>query len=192
MSYVMSINVEDLKESYSVQKDVKLENLLLYNTSFIDFSTAEETAKKQWRPLSFATTVRSINTNRVVCLEDQYRRRKIAYHTFTDVEKMIHKGYDLVMFLASQSFLSLVDGGSIDVQSAMSEGSTFQCQGLYYDGLLDPIVYSQVIISDDVFPSLAKWYKIGVCDESISDLKNKFSNGNIPALLDDIIEVKGV
>ena len=55
--------------------------------------------------------------------------------------------------------------------------------------MINPIIYSHVLISDVGVESLPQYLKEGVSLVDIKTMKEK-CEGNIPAMLDTIIEVK--
>ena len=169
-----------------VQKDVDLEDLLNNHTRY--FETQEQALEEGYVPLDFSMTLRSMYTNKV--LQRQTENGVRYYVNMSKVDRFIHKGIDLIMYLTSLGLLQCVDykAGFDDL---MFQHTQIQIIGLYNPdpAMINPIIYSHVLISDVGVESLPQYLKEGV---SLVDIKTMKENceGNIPAMLDTIIEVK--
>ena len=106
----------------------------------------------------------------------------------TEVQPFVHKGYDLVMYLASIGVMSNIDY-ALGFDDVMMKHSQFSAIGLCNidHTIINPIVYAHVILSDEGAEEFKKYLKSGRSLVPISDIIEK---GNIPALLHTLVEVK--
>ena len=181
---ILCVDTQVLKTSPEVQKDILLEDLLLNHTKYYD---DEVTAlKDNFVPLDFCVSVRSMYSNLILQIDKGEEKR--YYTNLTKVQPFIHKGYDLVMYLASIGVMSNVDY-ALGFDDVMMNHSQFSAVGLCNidHTIINPIVYSQVILSDEGAEEFKKYLKEGRCLVPISDIIEK---GNIPALLHTLVEVK--
>lgn len=191
MGSILCIDTDKIGRDNKLQKNLKLGNILVENTDyFSDF----EGVDKKWRPLKFATTVRSIHSNKIICQDVPKENRTIYYHTYGSVDRFIHKGYDLVMFLSSMSIMEMLSDSAdkAELNDVMFGHSIFKCQGIYFNAeIVDPVVFSIVYIEDDAFDSF--FTPIALKDnwrvEDIAKMKED-SHGNIQALIEDIVLVE--
>lgn len=181
---ILCINTEHLKTSPEVQKDINLEDLMNNHTKYYD--SVEDALKDHYVPLDFSVSVRSMYSNLV--LEIDKGEEKRYYTNLTNVEQFIHKGYDLIMYLASIGVLSSVNY-SLGFDEIMVKHSQFSPIGLYNTdaSLINPIIYTHIILSDEGAEDLKKYLKEGKQLVPISEIKSK---GNIKAMTDTLIEVK--
>ena len=98
---ILCVDTTALKTSIDVQKDVNLEDILNNHTKYYD--TEEEALKDDYAPLDFSVSVRSIYSNLI--LQIDVVDRKKYYVNLTNVQPFVHKGYDLIMYLASIGLL---------------------------------------------------------------------------------------
>lgn len=178
---ILCIDTKSMKCAYEVQKNIKLEELLTKHTKYFD--SVEEAVKENHVPLDFAVSVRTVYTNKVMQID---RGDACLYYTnLSEIQKFIHKGIDLIMYLASIGLLHSVDY-RFGFDECMSKYSTFQCIGLYNPDpdVLNPIVYSHIIISDEGAEELQTFFKEEVSFVPIESIKRQ---GNVPALLDEFI-----
>lgn len=183
---ILCVELEAMKCAYEVQKDLDLEDLLINHTKYFD--DEGDALKEQYVPLDFAVTIRSVYSNKVlqIPLDDGVR----YYTNIVKSPQYIHKGYDLVMFLASIGLMHNVDY-SKDFDVVMGKYSQFQCIGLLNSApdFLNPIVYSHILIADEGVEELSKFLKTGCKFVTIEEAK-KNCVGNLPALMNTLIEVK--
>lgn len=183
---ILCVDTSVLAMKREVQKDVDLEDLLNNHTRY--FETQEQALEEGYVPLDFSMTLRSMYTNKV--LQRQTENGVRYYVNMSKVDRFIHKGIDLIMYLTSLGLLQCVDykAGFDDL---MFQHTQIQIIGLYNPdpAMINPIIYSHVLISDVGVKSLPQYLKEGV---SLVDIKTMKENceGNIPAMLDTIIEVK--
>ena len=178
---ILCIDTKSMKCAYEVQKNIKLEELLTKHTKYFD--SVEEAIKENYVPLDFAVSVRTVYTNKVMQIE---KEDSCFYYTnLSEIQKFVHKGIDLIMYLASIGLLHSIDY-RFGFDECMSKYSTFQCIGLYNPDpdVLNPIIYSHIIISDDGAEELQSFFKEGVSFVPITDMKKQ---GNVPALLDEFV-----
>lgn len=181
---ILCVDTTALKSSPDVQKDVNLEDLLNNHTKYYD--SVEEALEANYVPLDFSVTVRSIYSNLVLQIDSGEQKR--YYVNLTNVQPFVHKGYDLVMYLTSIGLMHNVDY-KLGFDELMMKHSQFVPMGLYNPDtlLLNPIIYSHVLISDEGIKELPKYLK---GDRELVHVKDMKELGNIPALLRTIIEVK--
>jgi hypothetical protein len=182
---ILCIDTTSLKtDPQRVQKDVNLKDLLLNHTRYYD--STEDAYKDKYVPLDFCMSVRSLYTNLV--LEIDGKDKKLYYRNMTSVPEVIHKGYDLVMYMTGLGLMyDIVYRQGCD--EIMMKHSQFQCIGLYNmnTDLMNPIIYSQVLLSDEGVDKMKPYLKDGRRFVPISSMQKK---GNIIPILDTLIEVK--
>ena len=181
----MYVEMNALKVSNSVQRDIDLEDILLNHTRFYD--DKDRALKDGFIPLQFATTVRTVFSNRVVGVKDKTKIKTPKYYiNLSKVEMFPHKGLDLVMYLSSVALFNIVEykKGFDDLMLH----SEFQSIGIYNPDptIFDPIIYSHIYIDDNWEKDFEKymnerseWYDI----ESVK----KHYPLNIKALIDTLI-----
>ena len=181
----MYVEMNALKVSNSVQRDIDLEDILLNHTRFYD--DKDRALKDGFIPLQFATTVRTVFSNRVVGVKDKTKIKTPKYYiNLGKVEMFPHKGLDLVMYLSSVALFNIVEykKGFDDLMLH----SEFQSIGIYNPDptVFDPIIYSHIYIDDSWEKDFEKymngrseWYDI----ESVK----KHYPLNIKALIDTLI-----
>ena len=181
----MYVEMNALKVSDSVQRDIDLEDILLNHTRFYD--DKERALKDGFIPLQFATTVRTVFSNRVVGVKDNTKSKTPRYYiNLSRVEMFPHKGLDLVMYLSSVALFNIVEykKGFDDLMLH----SEFQSIGIYNPDpkMFDPIIYSHIYIDDSwekdfekYMNERSKWYDI--------DSVKKHYPLNLKALIDTLI-----
>ena len=183
---ILCIDTKALKTSSDVQKDVDLEDLMNNHTKYYD--NAEEALKDLYVPLDFSVTVRSMYSNLVLQIDKGEQKR--YYTNLTNVQPFVHKGYDLIMYLTSIGLMHSVDY-KLGFDDLMMKHSQFQPIGIYNpnSALINPIVYTHIIVSDEGSKILPTFLK---SDRHLVPIKTMrmCHEGNIPAILDTIIEVK--
>lgn len=182
---ILCIDTTALKtDPQRVQKDANLKDLLLNHTRYYD--STEDAYKDKYVSLDFCMSVRSLYTNLV--LEIDGKDKKLYYRNMTNVPEVIHKGYDLVMYMTGLGLMyDVVYRQGCD--EIMMKHSQFQCLGLYNmnTDLMNPIIYSQVLLSDEGVDKIKPYLKDGRRFVPISSMQKK---GNIIPILDTLIEVK--
>lgn len=183
---ILCVDTRYIKTSPHVQKDVKLEDILLNHTKYYD--TVEEAEKDFYVPLSFSTSVRTVFTNQVLQITEGAKH--LYYVNHTNVGLFAHKGYDLIMYLSAIGLMSYVDY-SYAFDDVMTRYSVHEPIGLYNPdpGFFNPIVYSQIIIADEAVDTFKTFLKPDVEFVSLDTMRaNK--EGNLIALLDTLITVE--
>lgn len=188
---ILCIDTKALKTSSDIQKDVKLEDLLLKHTKYYD--SEKEALKDNYSPLDFSVSIRTVHTNLVVQtnLTDECGVEQKRYYTnLTNIEPFIHKGLDLIMYLSSIGVLHNINY-KLGFDALMLNSSMFQPIGLYNPTFpyCHPIIYSHIIIADDVAEEFRSYLKEDREIVHISTIKDNMQ-GNICALTDTLIEVK--
>ena len=168
---------------FDIIKDIKLGDILVNDTKYFD--SVEEARKENYVPLDFAVTVRSAYTNKV--LEISVESAKRYYTNLTNIDVLPHKGYDLVMYLASIGLMHHINY-SPTFDDIMLK-SQFDVIGVinHDPEVFNPIVYSQIILEDSTTDEFSMYLKEGRRLVPISEMKER---GNLVAILDNIIEVK--
>lgn len=181
---ILCVDVKALKASPDVQRDVNLEDILNNHTKYYD--DMEEALKDNYVPLDFSVSIRSMYSNFVVEIDKGEEKR--YYTNLTEIQPFVHKGYDLIMYLTSIGVMHSVDY-KIGFDELMVKHSQFVPIGLYNPDtlLLNPIIYSHIIMSDEGIKELTKYLKSDRTIVPISEIQEK---GNIPALLKTLIIVK--
>lgn len=181
---ILCVDVKALPVHQKVQKDINLEEILNNHTKYFD--DVKEAYKEEYVPLDFSVTVRTAYSNLV--LQTIEENNKKYYVNLTDIHPFPHKGYDLIMYLTSIGVMHSVDY-KLGFDELMMKHSQFFPIGIYNPSpfLINPIIYSHIIISDEGAKELPKYLKLHRDLVPISEIEYK---GNIPALLNTIIEVK--
>ena len=180
---ILCIENGALPKDYNLIKDIKLGDILIDHTKYFD--TEEEAFKANYTPLDFMITVRSAYSNLV--LEIDVDEEKRYYTNLTNIDLLPHKGYDLVMYLASIGLMHSVNY-SPTFDDIMLK-SQFDVIGVYNPDptVFKPIVYSQIILEDSTTDEFSMYLKEGRRLVPISEMKEQ---GNFKVILDSIIEVK--
>lgn len=189
---ILCVDTKHLKTSPEVQKDLNLEDLLLNHTEYFD--SVEEALKSQYAPLDFSVSVRSMYSN-LVLASDKYNvdKGEITYSYYTNlaqIQPFPHRGYDLVMYLASIGVMHSVDY-NVGFDDVMMKHSQFVPIGVYNPDptVINPIVYSHIIMSDEGAEELVPFLKKDRRFVGIDYMKIN-NEGNITALLDTIVKVE--
>lgn len=183
---ILCVDSQAIKTSPDVQRDVNLEEIINDHTKYFD--SVEEALKEKYVPLDFSVSVRSIYSNLVLQIDKGEEKR--YYVNLTEVQPFIHKGYDLIMYLTSIGLMHSIDY-KLGFDEVMLKHSQFQPVGLYNpdSSIINPIIYTHIIMSDEGVVYLVDYLKNDRKFASISSMREN-CKGNIPALLDTIIEVK--
>lgn len=181
---ILCVDTTALKTSPDVQRDVNLEDIINNHTKYYD--TVEDAVKDKYVPLDFSVSVRSLYSNLVLQIDKGEEKR--YYTNLTNVQPFVHKGYDLIMYLTSLGLMHSVDY-KLGFDDLMMSQSQFMPIGLYNpdSALINPIIYTHVLVSDEGAKELVKYLK---SDRELVSIESMSRTGNISALLDTIIEVK--
>lgn len=183
---ILCVDTRHLDTTPYVQKDIDLGDILLNHTKY--YESAAEAEKDLYVPLDFSTSVRTVYTNKVLQIKegDKY----LYYVNHTNVGQFIHRGYDLVMYLSAIGLMSYVDY-SYAFDDTMLKYSEQKPMGLYNPdpGFFNPIVYSHVIIADEVEKQFKTFLKPEV-DLVTFDIMRQRQKNSLTALLDTLKEVK--
>lgn len=182
---ILCIDTKALKTDREVQRDINLEELLNNHTKYYD--DVESALKDKYVPLDFSVSVRTIYSNLVLQINKDLEENRY-YTNLTNVQPFVHKGYDLIMYLTSIGLMHSVDYKS-GFEELMMRHSQFVPIGLYNTDplILNPIIYSHVIISDEGAKELPNYLK---SDRKLVPIRDMTKAGNLTALLNTIIEVK--
>lgn len=183
---ILCIDKKALNKDGKVQTSIKLEELLLNHTKYFD--DIMSALGENYVPLDFCVSVRSIYSNLVLSHDQQ--GYTLLYSNLTNIEETPHKGYDLVMYLASVAFTKRVKSftGICDIMMKHSQILPIGLLNLDHD-LINPVVYSHIIISDEGVEQIKKYLNSDCEFIPIKD-KEKFRTQNIGALLDTLIIVR--
>ena len=173
-------------DDFNIQKDVNLQEILLSHTKF--YPTTEEAYKDDFVPLDFCVCVRSVYSNKVLAFNKE-NGDKIYYQNMSGVPPVVHKGYDLVMYMTSIGMMHYVNY-SKGFDEFMLNFSDFICLGLFNSSsdYINPIVVSHVVIKDEGLELLEPFLKPEVSIEDIASMKPK---GNLKPLLDSLVLLEG-
>jgi hypothetical protein len=167
-----------------VQRNVNIEDIINNHTKH--FNDMEQAYKESYVPLDFCVCVRSIYDNTVMQIDGE--NKKLYYQNCTNVPLLPHKGYDLAMYMSSIGLMQNIDF-EIEFNDLMMRHSQYNCIGLFNPAplLINPIVVSHIIMSDEGMKELSKFLKKGVEIVPIQDMKKE---GNLIPILDTLIIVK--
>lgn len=181
---ILCIDTHAIEARPNMQKDVKLVDLVLNHTKY--YESAAEAEKDYYVPLSFSTSVRTVYNNTVLQIKEG--DSLLYYVTHTNVGQFVHKGYDLIAYLAAIGLMSFVEY-DYAFDDMMATSSVLQPIGLYNPdpGFTNPIVYSHIIIKDEAEDTLKSFLKPDVKLVPIKDIDKK---GNLSALTDTLIIVE--
>ena len=179
----MYVEMKALAVSETVQRSIPLEDILLNHTRFYD--DKDIALKDGYVPLNFATTIRTVFSNKVIGTVKRGHKYPVFYSNLGDVEMFPHKGIDLVMYLTSVAMFNVVEyrKGFDDIMLH----SEFQSIGIYNPdpSVINPIIYSHVYIDDSwekdfetYLKDTSRWYDIKYA---------KNAEDNLRALLDTLI-----
>lgn len=150
---VLCVKKSDMEMSVDLQKD----NLVDVLTGAKYFE--EKEIPEDYVPLDFAITIRSTYTNKVVLCTHSDSNSERCFFNLTNIPYVIHKGFDLVMFISSIAVMKMCDQTKAPLVANVMMKSKFDIIGLLNldPEVFNPIVYSHVILEDDtveVFESL--------------------------------------
>lgn len=150
---VLCVKKSDMEMSVDLQKD----NLVDVLTGAKYFE--EKEIPEDYVPLDFAITIRSTYTNKVVLCTHSDSNSERCFFNLTKIPYVIHKGFDLVMFISSIAVMKMCDQTKAPLVANVMMKSKFDIIGLLNldPEVFNPIVYSHVILEDDtveVFESL--------------------------------------
>ena len=180
---IACVDTNLLNKSKEIQKDINVEKII---SSIKYFESKEVALKDGFVPLCFATTVRTNYSNLVV--QHNHKGFNKYYVTLHITDPIPHKGYDLVMFMSSVAISKLMDCTQQNTQKLMFN-SQFIPLGLYNPdpSICDPILYSQVVVHDDMRNELEYALLEG---NTLVPICNIDTLGNFTKLVDEIIIVK--
>lgn len=182
---MLCVNLSALPvDPQNVQRAVDIEDII--NTHTRPFADKGNALTLNYAPLTFGVSVRSMYDNTVV--GRKLRDDTIYLHAITDVGDFPHKGYDLVMYVSSLVILNMCVF-SPELEKVMTQHSQFQTIGLYNPdpGMLNPTIYSHVIMSDEGMKLFAQHLKPEYVVDNIAEMKLP---GNRKPIIDTIFEVK--
>lgn len=181
---ILCVNTSALTVSNKMQKDVHLGDLLKKHTKYFD--TVEDALKEKYVPLDVSTTIRSMYSNKVV--EIRKGDKTNYYVNLTHIDKFIHEGYDLLMYLSSIGVMHTVNY-NFKFDEVMMKHSQFYPIGLYNPdpSVMNPILLTHIILSDEGAELFRAFLRE---DCSLVPINSMTREGNVTALLDEIIEVK--
>lgn len=184
---ILCVDTTKIDTRPTVQKDVNIQELLTSHVKY--YQDAESAEKDLYVPLDFSISVRSIYTNLVAQLKEGEEYR--YYVNQARVDQFVHKGLDLAMYLSAIGMMTYVDY-SVEFDEVMFKHSAFQPIGLYNPdhGFMNPIVYSHVYIADEAVEKFKTFFKPDVSFVHIDTMRER-KKGNLSALLDTLITVKG-
>lgn len=178
-----------LVTSEDVQRTVDIEGLL---REYIKWYDEPKTAKKDgYVPLRFATTIRTVRTNKVVgtTIKDFLWKKKFQrfYSIIHNVGPLPHTGLDLMMYLSSCAVLDVVNY-SKEFDEVMLH-SEYQCIGILNSAFSDPVIYSHVYIDDGYADKFARCLKSDSAWYDIEKVQEDYFP-NPKALMETLLVVK--
>lgn len=179
---ILCVNETLLKKSNKIQRDSETYEKVIQNFKY--YKDVELAKKDGYAPINFMTSIRSVYSNLV--LEMPSDDKRLYYSNLILEDVLPHIEMDLVMYLGSVSVLKHVNYTS-ELDKIMIK-SKFEPIGIYYDGVLDPIIYSHVFITDDSVEDFKKCIKDSSKFVHISDMKRE---NNISTILDTLLIVEG-
>lgn len=178
---ILCMDTTKVKEDMNLQKNIKLDKILLENSKY--FNSVNEAQLEGYAPLNFMISVRSTYSNLV--LESMNGSSKDYYTNMTEVDTLPHKGYDLIMYLASIGLMQCVTykKGFDDVMFK----SQFLPIGFYNPdpSLFNPTIYSHIILPDEIVEDFKSYLKNGYRLVPIKDMERK----KLSSILDSIFEI---
>lgn len=185
---ILCVDSRWLMKSPDVQKKINLEDILNHTKYFNSVEEALKCEEAVHVPLDFMVTVRSAYTNLVLEKDCEDTSDKRYYINLTHVDLLPHKGYDLVMYMTSVGVMHSVNPTSMAFNEVMMK-SQFCPIGLYNPDpdIMNPIVYSQVVLHDDAVEQYDSYLREGFRFVHIDNMKRE---GNLSAILDTIIRVE--
>lgn len=185
---ILCIDINSIAPKGEVQRDVDLADLIDNHTRY--FENDKEALANKYVPLGFSMSLRTMYTNKVLKIPNLKTGRSRYYENRVVTDKFIHKGEDLIMYITSLCLMQCVNYKK-GFDELMLRHSQIQFIGLVNPDplIIDPIIYSHVILSDEGGKELTTYLKEGFSLVDISDMKNNYA-GNIPMMLDTLIEVK--
>lgn len=187
---IMCIEDKFLREhmTQGVDKSIYIPDMLSTHTAY--FKSERDACRNFYTPLHFATTLRTVYTNLVLCHDTKKGVQCIL--NLSGVPELPHQGYSLIMYLSSVALQSVIDyAPGFD---NIIEKTEFQVIGFYNPNpeFIAPIVYSHILLDDLVSSMFPKFLKKGNHLETISYVKNKENNIiTLQGLKDTLIEVHG-
>lgn len=181
---ILCIRRDILPTSFEVNKTIDLGKLLLERATYLSKSELKS-MNIDYVPINFMVSIRSAYSNLVLEIPVENSDKKRYYINLTNVQPLPHKGEDLIMYLASIGVTDCITYkyGFNDVMMQ----SQFCPVGLYNDGIINPTIYSTVVLKDDVVDKFSTFLNKGYQFVPISEMKRA---GNIGAILDSLVIVK--
>lgn len=173
-----------MSQSYKVNRKINLHDILMNHTRHFD--DPKNAHLNGYTPLDMCISVRSMYDNTV--LSRRGKDHTLYYINVTNIEDKIHEGLELLMFISGITVLEYFDG-SPEIGQIMAQHSQFQPIGLYYPpgALINPILYSHIIMSDPGMKLLEPHLKTGV---RVCPIESMSYTGNLLALLRTLVIVK--
>lgn len=186
---ILCVKSDMMERMNKVQKNIKLEEII-NSGSYMDI---KDCADNGYIPLTVGVTIRDLETNKVLVKRDGDIKRTFIY--LENINPLIHKGYDLIMYLSSVGVTSLLkDKNQMINFSCVMAKSVFDVNGLLWMKhneepnciLLNPMVMTTIFVdSKELSKYLIPHWKF----ENIADIK--LEKGFIKCIIDDLIEMKG-
>lgn len=184
---ILCVDSRQIPQSQEVQKKVSLDEIMSHTKYFNTVEEALKCEEAVYVPIDFMVSIRSAFTNQVLERDCADTNEKRYYINMTHVDVLPHKGYDLIMYLASVGVMNSINY-TAGFDSLMMK-SQFCPIGFYNPDpdILNPIVYSHIILHDDTLEQFKTFLKEDFHFVHIDDMKRE---GNLSAILDTLICVK--
>lgn len=184
---IMCVKKDSLKVSNYIQKDVDLSAIV---DGAIYFDSLDLAYNEGYVPLDFSVSIRSTYTNLVaeICKDNENKK---YFANLTNIGNYNHKGFDLIMYIASICVTKFVNFNNKEsgFGKVMLDYSDFVPMGLLNinPDFINPIIYSHVIIDDNGVEEFSKYFENGVKWVSIDSIEGKEKGF---AMLDSFIMLK--
>lgn len=182
---ILCIKKSLLKKSPYLQKEDDTIKKVIENFTFIEESEIPE----EYVPLDVAVTIRSAYTNKVVLCTHSDSNKERCFLNLTKLPQVQEKGYDLVILYSSIAVMRMCDQSRAREVGEVMIQSKYDFMGVLNlePGLINPILYSHVILEDSTVeafePLLAEGFRL----IPIADLPE---HGNFKAMKESLIICK--
>lgn len=179
---ILCVKKSDLVKAPNLQKDNDTINKVFTGMTYIE----ETEIPEDYVPLDIAITIRSAYTNKVVlCTHDDSTKERCFLNT-TKIPEVIHRGYDLIMFISSIAVMKMCDQTRANEVGSVMMHSKFDFLGMLNldHDIVNPILYSHVILEDCTVEAFEPLLSTGFRMIPISELPE---HGNFKAFKESLI-----
>lgn len=182
---VLCVDKKDLVKAPNLQKDKEYLEKVFRGFKFIE----EDEMNEDYVPLDIAITIRSAYTNKVVMCKHSDSDGERCFFNLTKIPPVHHTGYDLIMFISSIAVMKMCDPVNAQKVTEVMMHSKFDFLGLLNlePDLVNPIMYSHVILEDNTVEQFESLLAEGFRVISIEDIPEK---GTFKAIKESLIICK--